>query len=695
MTSKLLTSLALTSVMTLSSCGGSSSDDESVVPPQPTPPEQVHFSFTGFLSQALSVQTPVTITIGDNTYSTTSTDNNSYQLNITYLQSELSDNDWVQVGAQGINQDQHIELINHIGSWGKVKELAGEDGLLDSTESKKLNLTSMSTTHSLLADEIDSLIKTDEALSTAESQIISEELGRYSGFMQLLIDDNQYNVALGETTVSVLQTAETLEDSFYLYQQTTKIDTDDLNKAIGEASKDPLNIDEINQEDLIGLNIFTVDLYQDYVTNFGSSIYLSTDGSAKVSNVNQHINNYEYTQESIGSWQIDNNIITIKVPNETAYSSSKQEYLAEYEIAERWGQEALDKFLELNGHLSTSQVKVLYSPKMIEVIKAGDNSKPIASLIVTQKVELDVIGMGLNWEGELPSVIEAYTVLQSWYLPKQTQSILSKDITGSWALPMPTELDYLDGIEGNLDMFNVNKLVSLNTDNSVIGADNKLGVWHRSDDQIILTLNNGSVISYLPYAIKHGLMSCQITTTINGKIYSTIRWIAKSNTSAISALEDELLSPLPRFLNIGINNYRASEWENNQLKFDSVYGYQGYGNSNFHRISPNHEDYENEENGFFQADDGWAWQRKDEQTLSWSGDFSSRLRYREWQIVSSNGNGHFVVIEFEYRQEDNDNDGRFDEDGFNITPRLNILRVTDLADWPEEHQRSLEKGTLK
>jgi len=685
--------LLILTTLYLIGCGSSSPDDKE--PSLPPPPSEIRqLVLNGKVTDELSSGS-INISYGTTLHTTQIRSDNSFSISFNYEATNENINSWVKLQALGdVKTNQHIELFSHLNTLGELSKFAGEDNIINSSEFKELNLTQLSTVEYLITSEINNNIKNKQQLDSAKQKLVIDDLSLYGAFIQLLIEDNQYSINEGLTTVSILQIEESLNASYKLYNSLIPIDYNDQLKANNTVFTNYLDRINLIQDDLYGINLLTPDTYKDKVAYGGNSFTLNTDNTSESSSTDTYSDIWNLA--SLGNWKIENNLITLTIPEETSNPSFEDSYYSYNEIIEYWGQETLDKIQRLNPDfdIHSSSWLVINSPIESSYQQVSSNSKPIVSQKIVHKSELDVVSMNLTWEGLLPSYNKVTTELLTWYQPKSIASVFPQDVTGEWFMPTSQSVNLLYPEPGGISQ-NVKAITSIKIlDNLTFTTPKgKSGNWEIIEGhKLRLNFSEGYSITYMPFSENEGLMSSHIDYTNSSGTHSVISWIAKAGTTF--GLEKALLTPLPYFLNIGINNWRASDWNNDQLTFESVFGYQGYSGGDFHRISASSDDYINYDNGYFNAEKGWSWKEKSEKVISWQKIYSWGSRYREWHIVSQLDNESYIVTEFEYREEDSNGDGHYNKKGIAIPTRLNILRKTNLEDWPEEYQRSLDKGSL-
>lgn len=145
--------LVLASALTLSACGGSSADTANPVGSGPTTPVPTDPGTPNpctaepcldpltFHGKAAEPNAAVVIHVGDKEFSGETNNEGVFEVEL----SELDADDFVRIVVTGAGGRSHVELVRLAGEFESLEELAGEDRILDLSETPRLHVNEMST----------------------------------------------------------------------------------------------------------------------------------------------------------------------------------------------------------------------------------------------------------------------------------------------------------------------------------------------------------------------------------------------------------------------------------------------------------------------------------------------------------------------------------------------------------------------
>lgn len=161
----------------------------------------------------------VTVTIDGRSYTATADENGVYTLNIGAIDPAA----FVTIGATGGEGQEHVELMSIAGSFGALSEAAGDDGVLETSESGNVNVTNLSTAKAVLMIEANggADISDDATLATAESNVSGDDVLYLATVIKLVIDGG-YDLPAG-----VGSTLDLVKDSTTTEAFVDAVDADD------------------------------------------------------------------------------------------------------------------------------------------------------------------------------------------------------------------------------------------------------------------------------------------------------------------------------------------------------------------------------------------------------------------------------------------------------------------------------------
>ncbi|BDY03035.1 hypothetical protein [Ferrimonas sp. YFM] len=700
-------SLFAVSLLGLTACGGGGGGGSEPTPPTPEPPATVKETFTieGATQGTPLANALVTATIGDDSFTTNADDSGHFSLAMEYDAGALLDSDMIQLTAKGLGHQSHIELASILGSFGAIKNQAGEDLVLSTGESVRTQLSHLGTATLLWAKNSTTSLNSDASLTSAEATLSSERVWELAATIRTLADNPDYTPAEG-TTLSLFSAApqalrSQIEQSLVnlgWMGNAGNIDPE-FKKARDAARLTLLNDDGVQakftNDALVGTSVFSFTPAEGWVANLGYVAQLSEDGKAIL---NYNAGSTRVIQEDVtGRWQLDDQgALTISVDLEAEKIFHQLDY---EQVVERWGQEVADALPKDQNNYYLASITT-QEPLKISRLTGSDEVVVQRSYRVTLEREKDAAG----WEGELPSYVVSEQTFMIWQPLPEQPSLWTSAPSGTWALSMPDQVTMLSSDPSGLVEQVVPRVVDLSANNQLLDSQGKaIGQWRFENGSLKLNLDSGWEMIYTPVAENSGLYSVMHIASKEGHRQSNLSWMAQYAPEQ-AGLEQSLIQELPMV--IGSFSYDWSQYwgGHTQAHIESVRGYllEASGRAHTIRSRDQDENYDHTRKWYFTASD-WSegWQKLEE-----LGEYSyglvnstnegggTQLRQGQWTSVRKLEDGRQVVIEQEMVYRDYSNEAYEDISYLSIPPRMAVLAPIDLSQFEEAYQRSLEQGTL-
>ncbi|MBE7213933.1 thrombospondin type 3 repeat-containing protein [Shewanella benthica] len=412
----------------------------------------------------------------------------------------------------------------------------------------------------------------------------------------------------------------------------------------------------------------------------GTSIYLSDGGVAKQSD--GWLSNYTSVTST---WSVINGQLEITGSDEPSVSFLYSSYPFD-SIATTYGQQVADGLVNAadNGVIGydielEEQVKVTgytYSKHSLE----NDVLQVIKS---TQSERMLVLPGELSWEGGNPQSDYIDESIEQWRTDFTGLLAGSSpvDLQGDWAVFLRSELTFSParGV-GTVDGLYANVL-SLGSDNSVDSSYfTEAYNWDLVNGSLELTASSAKIVitPFQQYG-KHYLALYEVYQG-NELVEAYSAELAQFDGS-FNQLTENLTTQLPHIYFSGINAHILSQWENDQLLLENVWGYQFREDGTMRRGVGGSVDYDTGNESFYMGQE-WSYTLENNRiVMSYITSFKERVR--TWDVISVDSNGRALVFERSTYDYDMDGDGTIaaDERGIFIAPRFNTLELFDLSQY--------------
>ncbi|HET6724638.1 MAG TPA: hypothetical protein VFH85_01360 [Gammaproteobacteria bacterium] len=129
----------------------------------------------------------VTVTIGDKTYTATAADDGTYTLTVGAIDPDA----FITINATGSGDQSNVQLVHIAGTFGALETAAGDDAVLDSSDSGTTDVTNVSTAQAALMLEVnDGQAPTDDAtLTDLQKSVDGDALIQLATVIKLVIDE--------------------------------------------------------------------------------------------------------------------------------------------------------------------------------------------------------------------------------------------------------------------------------------------------------------------------------------------------------------------------------------------------------------------------------------------------------------------------------------------------------------------------
>jgi hypothetical protein len=620
------------------------------------------------------------------------------------------------ISARGTGAQAQVELITQAGSLASLVEAAGEDETLDGADDDRLNVTHVSTARYLLAiDNNAGAVPADaEALRNAEAGIEPAELLDTAGIIKLIVDEGAIAVPEGETTLSLLRS-----DSADVSNQDA-IDTllagaglvDDagaltpefraaLDAAIENTLADGAVLGRFTPAMLTGSTIWTVAMHPGWVPGRGTVVDFADDGSGvsweKAVNAVSGFGGFSLDDAAAAfSWTIEDGTLQISYPD----YRTPLEFSFGQELVTTYGfDQSVADFIDAEaaaGHLSPA----LQYPLMRRVVSGtvslissvpGHGSEPgLAQVRSTIELEYDIDDLLETlpaWHGELPRGHGTQKSDQVMYMPPLPNALADAPPAAgdAWAVPVIyTPVDAQLSIAPTPNLYP--DLLTLEdggmTSTGTAGAGSY--AWSVAADGLVLESGDERYV-YTPIEtdgyVYFGLVSHYTDDRLDLRY---AQWMARADGTG-SELAGDLVQDLPLYWQAGLSAGAQSQFrDDGLLDLIWVFGYT------FHADGTNERVVADTTGTCLEVDtascfrrDGSLWSTTIDDDTIVRDRQTSYNETRTWKVLSYAPGGRAVVLE--WQRSDFFLDGSWE---LTIPPRLNMLELTDLRDWPEEYAHS-------
>ncbi|WP_028109305.1 hypothetical protein [Ferrimonas futtsuensis] len=702
-------SLVAFSLFGLIACGGGGGGSEPTppTPPTPEPPATVkeHFTIEGETLGTPLANALVTATLGDDSFTANTDDSGHFSLAMEYDAGTLADSDMVQLTAKGQGSQSHIELAAILGSFGTIKNQAGEDLVLSTDESHRSQLSHLGTATLLWAKNSATDLDSDAALTRAEAHLSSQRVWDLAATIRTLAENPDFTPAEG-TTLSLFSAApqslnSQIERSLVnlgWMGNAGNIDPE-FKKARETARWTLLDDDGIQasftNDSLVGTSLFSFTPAEGWVANMGYVAQLSEDGKAML---NYNGGTPRFIEEDVsGTWRLDEKgTLEIAVAQEPETLFSRLNY---EQVVERWGQAVADALPEGQASYSLT-TKITQEPLRISRLTGSDE----VAVLRGRKVTLELDTESVPWEGELPSYVDSEQSFMIWQTLPEQPSLWTSSPSGAWALSIPDDVPMLTSDPSGLVEQVVTRVVALSANSQLLDSQGKsIGQWEFENGSLKLNLDSGWEMTYTPVAENSGLYSVMHIASKAGHRQSNLSWMAQF-TPEQAELEKSLIQTLPMVVGSFSRDWSQYWGGHTQAHIESISGYLLEAGGRTHTIkSKDLDDNHDRTREWYFSASNWSegWQKLEalgEHSYgfgqSTNQSWGTQLLQGQWTSIRKLEDGRQVVIEQAMVYRDYSYEANQDISYLSIPPRMAVLAPLDLSQFEEAYKRSMQQGTL-
>lgn len=193
----------LTFELTVTDNDGATASDDVVVTVAPV------IGFAGRVYDGPLAGATVTITVGDRTYTAVADDDGNYEVNAGSIDPDA----FITITATGGEGQENVELLSIASSFAALQSAAGDDGVLEDSESGAVDVTNISTAKAVLMIRANGgePIDNDAAAEDAEKNVNGDEMIRLATVIKLVVDGG-YDLPEGvKSTLDLVDDEETSE----------------------------------------------------------------------------------------------------------------------------------------------------------------------------------------------------------------------------------------------------------------------------------------------------------------------------------------------------------------------------------------------------------------------------------------------------------------------------------------------------
>lgn len=670
-------------------------------------------NISGKVTDSPIANAEVTAMLGNEVFATTADNEGNYTLGLT-INSMIPE--LVVISAMGSesNSQQDVELITVIDETINLLSQVNDNRNLE-VDGNSTNITHVTTASYLLtADRNENEAVTSMAeFKQLVSELDSNELMSTAGFIKLLVDNDDFDIPNGETTLSLL--AENNNEAINTYDainsylmkndlldengQPTIAYTEALSVAINETVADS---DVVEQ--------FTAEMFANKTMIKLASIkegWLPYSGDALVFSDNDYTvfydaNSYTENPEIVYTRSIVNGKLRLKTEQSTPKFTSSFDY-PYYELSEKYGfeQSVVD---ELNNAYLSGKILDYLNIDMTEHTEYVDYT-----LIAGNEINYQIaIETKSYYQFDMPAGIGGYTAKSNFFTNSSNGSLIHTpeklwtdksvaDINGNWLLYFDGLFnDYLNNFEETTAPFATITALSPSSASAIAGEKE----YSTSLNNGTLSLTNGNEsYKFRPIQASSNAYLAIVEKWLDGKLeYAHARQIIKVNGNQ-DEFVNNISTELPHVQLVYFSGSLSSSWQGNKFKLDSVYGHQFSENGDLRRglsgDAANNEFHGYGVDHFDMGDTRWKW-NKDNNIINLTLELDNAFAHRTWQVITTNENGYTMVLEQSIRGHDVNNDDIFEDNeiGQYIRPRIQIVKQDDLSQWQKAWQNTKDLGLV-
>lgn len=672
-------------------------------------------TLSGLVTDSPIANALVSITIGEDVFEVEADAEGNYALPITI--NDMSALIFIKAKGNPANGQENVELIAVVGKTSSLLASIDDERQLTNDENNKTNVTHVSTaTYLLVKDRSESgEITNEEEFNELVGEITTEELIETAGFIKLLIDNTDFKIPEGETVLSILE-AETVEgeelstsDAIEKYLIASELVDENgepseafevaLAVAVEETISDPNVVEQFSTENIAGKVM--IDLYgarEGWNEYSGTGLNFLADGTGK--SYSFHNNSNGIAGESNFTWSVvDGSLKVVYLDGfyETIIYSDYPygDLVTNYNVAQSVVDELvtatdaglMDNFVQLDmisGNSTERSVLLASSPSSYQVNVSGEYFTELT------------LPAGVVWTDANPRTTETFSRNQILvHTPKS--AFMGKtlaDLEGNWVLNFDATVTDSFGLEEMTEV--MSDLVTIEGTTAVAQFANQEFTASLTEGVLALT-NENVTYKFTPFSSEGKGHLTKIEKWLDNKLeFVLARQIAQFDDSYTKFTEN-LVTELPKVQVAYINGSIEEVWDGDKLKFDDIFGYHFVAGGTLNRgVKSVFAEYEWDDydvDYFSLGNNSWTWDTAGRQVNMYKVDEWSD-RHRTWEVISVDDEGRALVFEHSTWGWDHNKDGDIDENeiGQFIRPRINTIMLTDLSQWQEEWQNTIDLG---
>lgn len=643
----------------------------------------------------------VTVAIGNEEFVTESDSEGNYSLAITLRNTDASAPARIHAVGSEENTQENVVLMSQTPNIYSMLIHSEESRDLSAEEFPSFNVTHVSTAKYLLALEKNNgeTIGTVKKFDELSSSIGAQKLMDVAAFIKLLVDYDYYKIPVGDTLLTVLQKEElTIQQAIGKYLDENRLlDEDgnetaqysaDLAQALEETLSDPRFLDSFEVESLLtDTLIFTSGSTREGWLDFGTaSMQLQEDGSGMF--YDNFKTRFDGGEGDNISWEVaDNSTLIIRASEESGvefFWTLRITDLAKYGFSDAVI-EQLQALVQDGDVEKYRQIGIKeYSPTRTYRVMSDSSTEKL--LVMDEEISREIISIpGVTIEGENPKTTVTERAFQN-LVTTSSISVSQADYIGKWALPL--FYDFEPELEHYGDSRTAHDIMTLE-ENGTASATYFTSTFTWSFEDGAIEIINQQPTDDVPsekfhitpikqVGLEYLVQIKHFTGGIVENIY-TSKMVKFDDSLTVASFTQKLQTELPHFVDTRINAHIESQWSGETYNLDSIFGYKFNKDGSLIRAIMAYD------RGDFNGDNDWTWQQSEKSVnFSFSRKTPYYTRNRTWIPVAMDENGRMHIVEFELTALDNNQDGVITDDELlvRIQPRLNILVIEDLSQWP-------------
>ncbi|RDK84022.1 UNVERIFIED_ORG: hypothetical protein DFO82_1525 [Idiomarina abyssalis] len=529
-------------------------DGESEASAEVTVTVQDTVSISGKIVDKVIPDATVTVTVGGETYTTTSNADGDYTLDVSFTQGE----ELLIINAKGSesNNQDFVELVSTLPSLNSLKSKAGDDGILDSNEAFGTNVTNVTTaSYALMLDANDGETPADdEALSMAQEAIDANELLEMSAVIKMVIDEGRKMPEGNKSTLDFVKKKKAFKEEVEKIKQENP---NAIGEMISQIASDKNLVPQKTEANLPSFYIPTAATVPGFVSKSSEVLVFNEDGTGKSLAVPV---NSDPGAKNTFTWKLQNNGF-YKIVYDTPRTHVSFPMGAPSWATDEVKAACRDNQVYTEFTYEYIEFKVLVEGQSVDTVR---KKAPYKQTITTDLCETD--------SGSYTKAVDAEADSQA-YLNGDGMTLIplnKSDVEGTWAM----------NVLGQYAEENNNRFIP---DMVTFGADGSLsslyagvsGTWELTDSGTIILMYDGYEQTVVMYDKINGLYGSLMTVKdANGPVAGYYGRVVKDDPEVTVTAED-LYTEADEFWFGHINSWMRPNW-NEDADLPTVDQYWGW-----------------------------------------------------------------------------------------------------------------------